>query len=306
MWQSPPRSPAFGKKGRASFEHHIVDAASVDGIRRWQHRQQTKRQQASGGRQPPVVHGNESHDEGAAAMRHMLLAIGLIVGGCAKHSASVVDGDPFNPSAAAETVYVWNGRECVEESLTPDERRKRKMFQLKSFVMKDGQMHETMLWVERVEPEVVNKMLAQGGSIQLPNGERLEIPVQRTIAVVENGRVPLGNGESIGVEGVPDGTQLTLKKQYVTTSGVLVADVDLLDLDDAMSSKRSSLNGVVVGDVDLADPALSPPDKSEWWKSPAAVDAVAKDGIKVPPVTSAQGRVGTVSMSYGMGQTRKP
>jgi hypothetical protein len=56
----------------------------------------------------------------------------------------------------------------------------------------------------------------------------------------------------------------------------------------------------------VAESSLAPPDKSEWWKTQPGASQPATDGIKVPAQSSANGRVGTVSMSYGMGQMSKP
>ena len=140
-------------------------------------------------------------------MRLMLLAIGLIVTGCAKRSAAVVDGDPF---------------------ITPQE-------------------------------------------------------LQSQVATVTDGQIPAidNSDEVVLVERVPDGTQ--------------VRQTIFVDRDD------QRLSG-----VEVENPATSPPDKAEWWKSQAAIDATAKEGFEIAPTTSAQGRVGTVSMSYGMGQISKP
>jgi hypothetical protein len=60
-----------------------------------------------------------------------------------------------------------------------------------------------------------------------------------------------------------------------------------------------------VQEVDVADSSASLPDKSEWWKAQAAGSSTT-EGIKVPPQSAVNGRVGSVSMSYGMGQISKP
>jgi hypothetical protein len=59
-------------------------------------------------------------------------------------------------------------------------------------------------------------------------------------------------------------------------------------------------------DVAVADSSSALPDKSEWWKAQPAGSSMPTEGIKVPAQSSVNGRVGTVSMSYGMGQISKP
>jgi hypothetical protein len=58
-------------------------------------------------------------------------------------------------------------------------------------------------------------------------------------------------------------------------------------------------------DVGVANSSTAIPDKSEWWKAQPAGSPTTTEGIKVPSQSSVNGRVGTVSMSYGMGQISK-
>jgi hypothetical protein len=58
--------------------------------------------------------------------------------------------------------------------------------------------------------------------------------------------------------------------------------------------------------VAVADSSTALPDKAEWWKAQPAGSPTTTEGIKVPAEGSVNGRVGTVSMSYGMGQMSKP
>lgn len=217
----------------------------------------------------------------------------LIAAGCAKHSASVVDGDPFHPPAGPKAVYVWNGKECVEEMRTPEELRKRKMYRLSSSVIKNGESQDTEVWVEGIKPQVLHKRFAQGGSIEMANGEKLEIPAleRRRIVVVENGRIPMGDkGEFITVEGVPDGTQVD-QATFVDKDG------DLLEANEIPDLTVPAGNPQTVTTVNMAELQAAPPDKAEWWKSKAAMDAAANDGIKVP----ANARTGYFSVDYGVG-----
>ncbi|HVJ67453.1 MAG TPA: hypothetical protein VM510_05680 [Caulifigura sp.] len=235
-------------------------------------------------------------------MRLKLLAFAtLFVTGCARNAASVVDGDPFNSPPAAQTVYVWNGKECVEALRTPEELRKRKMYRLSSSVVKNGEMQKTEVWVEGIKPEVLHKRFAQGGSIPLPNGEKLEVPAleQRRIVAVENGRIPMMGGGSVAVEGVPDGTQVDLHT-FVDKDGDLLEHIEVPELTAPSSNQQT------VTTVNVAELQATPPDKAEWWKSAAAVDAASKQAVKVPPASSTLGRVGTASVSYGMGQISRP
>ncbi len=60
------------------------------------------------------------------------------------------------------------------------------------------------------------------------------------------------------------------------------------------------------GDAETLAPAAMPPDQTEWWKTPASADVIARDGVQVPPSGSVQGRIGHASVSYGMGQISRP
>jgi len=131
----------------------------------------------------------------------------LLITGCAKHQAAIVDGDPFNP------------------------------------------LHE----------------------------------LQSQVATVSSGQIPAADNQDavIGAKGVPDGTQVR-QTMFVDRDGQKLVSAD------------------------VEDQATATPDKSEWWKSEAVADATPKEGIKIPPSGSVQGRVGYASASYGMGRIGKP
>ncbi|HVJ85329.1 MAG TPA: hypothetical protein VM452_06770 [Caulifigura sp.] len=98
-------------------------------------------------------------------------------------------------------------------------------------------------------------------------------------ATVRDSRVPMpDSSESVAVEGIPDDAQLT-HTTYEYDRGQVAVDTDL-----AEASHQASAT-------------------SEWWNSPAAM-AAAKDDVKLPSNSGANGRVGHVSVSYGMGQIK--
>jgi hypothetical protein len=61
---------------------------------------------------------------------------------------------------------------------------------------------------------------------------------------------------------------------------------------------------VTAGESSLAAAESPPPDKSQWWLAQPAEAMAPTEGFKMPETSGANGRVGTVSMSYGMGQVR--
>lgn len=104
-------------------------------------------------------------------------------------------------------------------------------------------------------------------------------PFNTQNVTVRDGRVPMpDSSKSVAVEGIPDGSQLTHTTYEYNRVQLSV-------------------------DTDLTEPATQASATSEWWNSPAAM-AAAKDDVKLPSNTGANGRVGHVSVSYGMGQIK--
>lgn len=231
-------------------------------------------------------------------IRLMLLAfVALVLAGCVKHSASVMDGDPFNTPTGPKTVYIWNGKTCVEATRTPQQLLKTEV--LRTGWMQNGEMKTLQVHAEDVPPTVIKKLYTEGGTIVLPNGEKMIFPAGSTrgTVVVQNGKIPAGNGEFIAVDAT-DGTLLQQKAFVQSKSGVLE---EIVGADSAAPAGRQQ----TVTTLNVAELQDSAPDDTEWWKSQAAVDAAAKDGIKVP-ASSVQGRVGYAGVSYGMGTIGKP
>lgn len=231
-------------------------------------------------------------------MRLTLLAFAaLFVTGCARHLANPIDGDPFNTPTGPQTVYIWNGKTCVEATRTPLQLRKTEI--LKTAGLQNGEMKTLQVYAEDVPPPVMRKLYMDGGTIVLPNGEKMVFPAgsSRGTVVVQNGKSPTGAGQTLHVD-APDST--VLQQNAIVQKNGVAQDFDLPD--PATPTDKP----LTVTTMNVADLQTTSPDKSEWWNSPAAMDAAAKDAVKLPASSSTQGRVGYGGVSYGMGQIKKP
>lgn len=198
--------------------------------------------------------------------RLVLAAIAcLFVTGCAGNR-SLVDHDPYNEP---QTVYIWDGTKCVEATKTAEQLRKMEMHFYSSVSRANGEERRAAVWAKPSDMEVIT---THGGSIPLPNGEEITFPGKGADgpAVVSNGRLNLKNGQSVPVDpAIPDGTVL-----------------------EHQSFDKAT----------LLDPQAFAAEKAAFHSAQATA---TKDGIKIPPQSSVNGRVGSVSMSYGMGQISK-
>lgn len=198
--------------------------------------------------------------------RLVLAAIAcLCVTGCAGRSNSLVDHDPYNEP---QTVYIWDGQECTEATKTAEELHTMGMSFCSSYKA-NGQEHQAGFWAKQSD---VEQIMALGGSIQLPNGETVTFPGIDAdgTAVASNGRPHLKNGQSMPIDpAIPDGTEFQVQTFDRAT---------------------------------LLDPQTFAAEKAAFH---SAQTTAAKDGLTIPPKGSVNGRVGSVSMSYGMGQISK-
>jgi len=72
------------------------------------------------------------------------------------------------------TVYIWNGEECIEAVRT--EKQLERLENLFVMVRRNGEIEPFSLYGDNVSSTVVQDLWTQGGTIDLPNGEKLTFP----------------------------------------------------------------------------------------------------------------------------------
>jgi hypothetical protein len=133
-------------------------------------------------------------------MRLTLVRAGFIA--VALHGCFPTQPHDLEWDVEGQTVYIWNGKECIEA--VRNSHQLSQLENLAAMVKRNGKIEPFFLYAENVPPATIKSLFQEGGTIDLPNGDRLIFPrgsSSKRSAIISTGQATLENGRTITYDG---------------------------------------------------------------------------------------------------------